>query len=93
MLLSAALAESESSREYGAKGVAVTLGCTSICVLIGHLLRLVLWPISDRLIIHVSHESGHGTVACRDFFFFQGQSNAIPEGIDLVSAWAGAPVQ
>lgn len=24
---------------------------------------------------------------------FQGQSNAIPEGIDLVSDWAGAPVQ
>lgn len=71
----------------------VRLGCTSICVLIAHLLKLVLWPISDMLIIDVSRESGHGTAAHGTGTFkeaSQGQRNS--RNIDLVCAWAGAPV-
>lgn len=63
---------------------------TRICVLIGQLLRLVPGPISDMLVISVSQETGHATAALKHFA--QGQSNGIPEVIDLVSGWQVLPI-
>lgn len=60
---------------------------TRICVLIGQLLRLVPGPISDMLVISVSQQHA-GALK----HFAQGQSNGIPEVIDLVSGWQVLPI-